>query len=76
VLLLDTAILSDIQRGHTPALAWFSSLTELPVVPGFVVMELVQDAKNRQQVRLETKLVAPLTIVWPSTSARKRGAFA
>lgn len=72
MLLLNTDILIDIQRGHAPALRWFSSLRELPSVPGFVVMELVQDAKNAQQVRQATKLVAPLTVVWPSTSDCER----
>jgi hypothetical protein len=33
-----------------PALTWFAILSELPSVPGVVVMELVQDAKNMQQV--------------------------
>lgn len=41
--LLDTDILIDVQRGHPPALAWFSSLTEVPYLPGFVAMELLQD---------------------------------
>ena len=49
--LLDTDVLIDIQRGHAPAIAWFSSLPEIPSVPGFVVMELIQDAQNMQQVR-------------------------
>ena len=44
--LLDTDVLIDLQRGHAPAVAWFASLTELPAVPGFVVMELIQDARN------------------------------
>lgn len=48
---LDTDILIDIQRGHAPAVAWFTTLTELPSVPGFVVMELVQGAQNAQQAR-------------------------
>jgi hypothetical protein len=43
---LDTDILIDVQRGHPPAVAWFAQLTELPCVPGFVVMELVQDAQQ------------------------------
>ena len=43
--LLDTDVLIDIQRGHAPAVAWFASLADLPSVPGFVVMELIQDAK-------------------------------
>ena len=64
--LLDTDILIDIQGGHPPALAWFTNLTELPSVPGFVVMELIQDAQNSQQVRKALKLVAPLPIVWPT----------
>gem|GEM_PF-1434106 len=39
--LLDTDVLIDIQRGHQPAIDWFSNLQELPSVPGFVVMELI-----------------------------------
>lgn len=64
--LLDSDILIDVQRGHPPAVAWFTSLTELPSIPGFVVMELIQDAQNARQVRKALKLVAPLPIVWPT----------
>lgn len=64
--LLDTDILIDIQRGHTPAIAWFASLSEIPSIPGFVVMELIQDAQNKQKVRQALQLVAPLPIVWPT----------
>ncbi len=70
--ILDTDILIDIQRGHIPALEWFSSLEELPSVPGYVVMELVQGAQNSQQVRQALKMVAPLPIVWPSETACNR----
>ena len=62
--LLDTDILIDIQRGYKPAIAWFSSLTDVPSVPGFVVMELVQDSQNTQLVRKALQLVAPLPVVW------------
>lgn len=64
--LLDTDVLIDVQRGHPPALAWFSALTDLPAVPGFVVMELIQDARNAPEVRKALKLVSPLSIVWPT----------
>src|SRR5438477_8224081 len=64
--LVDTDVLIDVQRGHPPALAWFGSLTDLPAVPGFVVMELVQDARNAREVRQALKLVSPLQIVWPT----------
>ncbi len=36
--LLDTDVLIDVQPGHPPALAWFAALTDLPAVPGFVIM--------------------------------------
>ena len=48
--LLDTDILIDVDRGHPPALAWFTQLTELPIVPGYVVMELIQDARYFEEV--------------------------
>jgi predicted nucleic acid-binding protein len=64
--LVDTDVLIDIQRQHPPALAWFSSLTALPAVPGFVVMELVQDARNAREIRQVLRMVAPLSVVWPT----------
>ena len=64
--LIDTDVMIDIQRGYAPALAWFASVSELPSIPGFVVMELIQDAQNKQQVRKVLQLVAPLPIIWPT----------
>lgn len=65
---LDTDVLIDVQRGHPPALAWFSGMTDLPAVSGYVVMELVQDARNAKEVRNALKLVAPLQLIWPTES--------
>ena len=62
--MLDTDVLIDIQRGYTPAIDWFSSLAEVPSVPSFVVMELVQDSQNVQQVRKALQLFAPLPMIW------------
>lgn len=70
--LLDTDILIDIQRGHVPAINWFASLSELPSVPGFVVMELLQDAQNKQKLHNTLKLVAPLLVVWPTEADLNR----
>jgi hypothetical protein len=63
---VDTDVLIDVQRGYAPAQAWFGGLTELPAVPGLVVMELIQDARNAGEVRKALKLVAPMRIVWPT----------
>lgn len=70
--LLDTDILIDIQRGHAPAVDWFSSLDEIPTIPGLVVMELIQDAENKKQVREALKLVAPLPVTWPTETDSNR----
>lgn len=66
MFLLDTDVLIDIQRHHPPAVAWFKALPTLPIIPGLVVMELVQDANNNQQLRQALRLVAPFSIVWPT----------
>ena len=64
--LVDTDVLIDIQRAHAPALAWFAGPAELPAVPGFVVMELVQDARDARELRQSLKLVSTLRVVWTS----------
>lgn len=72
MLVLDTDVLIDVQRGHTAALAWFASLADLPSVPGLVVMELIQGAQDSRQVRDVLRLTAPLPIVWPTTADCQR----
>ena len=64
-ILLDTDVLIDVQRGYPPAGAWLRSLQERPGVPGFVVMELVQDARNSVEVAKASKLVSRMPVVWP-----------
>ena len=64
--LVDTDILIDVLRGHAPAVEWFRSLDELPSVPGFAVMELIQDADDEERIQKALKLVAPLRVLWPS----------
>ena len=63
---VDTGLMIDIQLGHPPALAWFSALTDLPTIPGLVVMELIQDARNATEVRQALKMTAALRVVWPT----------
>ena len=72
MLVLDTDVLIDVQRGHTAALVWFAGLTDVPSVAGLVVMELIQGAKDARQVREALRLTAPLPMVWPTTTDCQR----
>ncbi len=63
--LLDSDVLIDFQRKYPPAVAWYRSLTDIPGIPGFVIMELIQDAQNRSQVQEVLRLVSPMPVVWP-----------
>jgi predicted nucleic acid-binding protein len=72
MLILDSDVLIDVQRGHAPAVAWFSGLSELPSIPGLVVMELIQDSRNAGEVRQALKLMAPFPVVWPTEADCER----
>ncbi len=65
---LDTDILIDVLRGYQPAIIWFTTLQDIPSIPDFVVMELIQNAKNKQQVNQVFKLISPLSIIWLTES--------
>ena len=72
MLRLDTDVLIDVQRGHAVALTWFARLTEVPSVPGLVVMKLVQGARDAHEVRDALRLTSPLPVVWPTTADCQR----
>ena len=63
--LIDTDVLIDIQRGLGAAADWFATDPDVGI-PGFVVMELVQDARNSDEDRKALALVDGLEVVWPS----------
>jgi len=55
-------VLIDVQRGFRTAEEWFATDREIAVT-GFVVMELVQDARNSDEVRKALALVESLDVV-------------
>lgn len=63
---LDADILIDIQRRHPPAVAWYAALPVYPTVPGLVIMELMQDARDKREVEQALRLVKPLPVAWPT----------
>lgn len=67
MILLDTDVIIDCLRRYLPAVAWLESLGEEKIVlPGFVVMELIQGCRNKpEQEKMERELKT-YSVVWPS----------
>jgi hypothetical protein len=61
--LVDTDVLIDVQRGHPTAPAWFRGLTNLPAVPGFVVMSR---ARRRIHAQHRARILTQLVVAGPS----------
>ena len=67
MLLLDTDVMIDLIRQYPLATAWLAAQgTEEVVLPGFVVLELIQGCRNKvEQDRVE-QTVAHCRVVWPT----------
>jgi predicted nucleic acid-binding protein len=78
VRLLDTDVMVDIRREYPPAVAWLTTLSELPGLPGLVVMELVEGCHDGREVRHLLRELALFPVYWPSTADQERalGTFA
>ena len=66
-MVLDTDIMIDMLRKFPPAMAWGQELEDAEVVlPGYVMMELIQGCHNKQERNRLQKFVEDYSIVWPS----------
>ena len=70
--ILDTDILLDVLKGNKPAIAWLSSLTEVPSITNTVFTELMETVRNEQQVHQMFQLIAPLPMIWPTKADSSR----
>jgi predicted nucleic acid-binding protein len=67
MLLLDTDVMVDVMRGHDPALQWLDTVSDEPIVlPGFVVMELIQGCDSHDERDLLLREIEQFQIAWPS----------
>jgi len=67
VILLDTDVMVDVLRRFPPAVAWLESLgDEVVALPGFVVMELLDGAQDRDATNRIQKALAPYWVHWPT----------
>jgi predicted nucleic acid-binding protein len=67
MILLDSDVMIDLLRQYPSAVAWFNALEdeEEVILPGYVVMELIQGCRDKmEQERLQREL-ATYGVVWP-----------
>ena len=70
MLLLDTDVMIDVLRRFPPALAWLEShAAEEVILPGFVVLELLQGCRERVEQERVERIASRSHIVWPSNEA-------
>lgn len=67
MILVDTDVMIDILRNYPPAIEWLHSLEDEEIIlPGFVVMELIQGSQNKAEQKKVEKVLFGLHIYWPS----------
>lgn len=66
MIILDSDIMIDLLRQYDPAVGWLASLGEEEILlPGFVVMELLQGCSNKMEQGKVEQFLAGFEIVWP-----------
>jgi predicted nucleic acid-binding protein len=67
MILLDSDVVIDLLRQHPPAVAWLDTLDEDEeiVLPGYVVMELIQGCRNKEEQERLQRALMPYGVVWP-----------
>ena len=67
MIFVDTDVMIDLLRQYPPAVAWLSKIGDEEIVlPGFVVMELIQGCRNRVEEKRLEKEIKSYGVVWPS----------
>ncbi len=66
MLILDSDVMIDILRQSPPAIGWLESLGEEEIIlPGFVVMELIQGCDNKAEQEKVNRALTTLEVVCP-----------
>jgi hypothetical protein len=64
MLLLDTDVMVDIQRGFAPALEWLRNLPETPAVSVITVLELLHGCRNLREQEVVQRLIERVHVVY------------
>jgi predicted nucleic acid-binding protein len=66
MLVLDTDVPADVLRRHPAAVEWLGSIKDdVLILPGLVLMELVNGCRNRGEVRRLLSMTRVFPIRWP-----------
>ncbi|HFC11439.1 MAG TPA: VapC toxin family PIN domain ribonuclease, partial [Anaerolineae bacterium] len=65
---MDSDVMIDLLRQYPPAVQWFGALpdNEALMLPGYVMMELIQGCKNKVELTNLRYALADYGIVWLS----------
>jgi len=68
MILLDSDVLIDLLRKYPPAVSWFDFLHEDEelAVSGYVVMELIQGCRNKEEQERVQRELTTYGVVWLS----------
>ena len=68
MILLDSDVMIDLLRQYPPAMRWFDALDdeEELLLPGYVVMELIQGCRNKVEQEKVQRELAIYGVVWPA----------
>ncbi len=67
MILLGTDVMIDLLRQYPPAVTWFDTLDEDEEIalPGYIMMELIQGCRNKEEQERLQRAVMPYGVVWP-----------
>jgi len=69
MLVLDTDIMVDVQRGFSPALEWLAQLPESPAITVITVLELLRGCRNLREQQSVERLLTQMPVLYLSESA-------
>jgi len=66
MILLDTDVMVDVLRKLPSAIQWLKTQADEEIIlPGFVVMELLQGCRNASELRRLKRSLSDFNILWP-----------
>jgi predicted nucleic acid-binding protein len=65
-MLLDTDVMVDFLRGHSPAVNWLTSYTLPIALPGLAAMELLQGCRSQSEQQQVERELGRFALFWPT----------